>query len=84
MRAASSFTVADNISQAGSSVLSAMSAVPGVTVGQEGKVELRGSDKVLVLIAGVQRKGRRDGRRRDAPGERRSHHAARRPARERR
>lgn len=41
-----------NISQAGGSVLSAMSAVPGVTVGQEGKVELRGSDKVLVLIDG--------------------------------
>ena len=48
------FTVAENISQLGGSVLQAMSTVPGVTVGQEGKVELRGSDKVLVLIDGKQ------------------------------
>jgi outer membrane receptor protein involved in Fe transport len=48
------FTVADNISQSGGSVLQAMSTVPGVTVGQEGKVLLRGSDKVVVLIDGQQ------------------------------
>jgi outer membrane receptor protein involved in Fe transport len=48
------FTVADNISQAGGSVLQAMSTVPGVTVGQDRKVELRGSDKVMVLIDGKQ------------------------------
>ena len=48
------FTVADNISQVGGSVLGAMSTVPGVTVGQDGKVELRGSDKVLVLVDGKQ------------------------------
>ena len=49
-----SFTVADNISQSGGSVLQAMSAVPGVTVGQDGKILLRGSDKVVVLIDGKQ------------------------------
>lgn len=48
------FTVADNISQLGGSVLQAMSTVPGVTVGQDKKVELRGSDKVMVLIDGKQ------------------------------
>jgi outer membrane receptor protein involved in Fe transport len=48
------FTVADNISQAGGSVLQAMSTVPGVTVGQDGKVQVRGSDKVVVLIDGKQ------------------------------
>ena len=48
------FTVADNISQTGGSVLQAMSTVPGVTVGQDGKVEVRGSDKVVVLIDGKQ------------------------------
>lgn len=48
------FSVGDNISQAGGSVLQAMSTVPGVTVGQDGKVLLRGSDKVVVLIDGRQ------------------------------
>jgi hypothetical protein len=48
------FTVADNVSQAGGSVLQAMSTVPGVTVSQEGTVQLRGSDKVAVLIDGKQ------------------------------
>lgn len=48
------FTVADNISASGGSVLQAMSTVPGVTMAQGGKVELRGSDKVLVLIDGKQ------------------------------
>ncbi len=48
------FTVADNVSSAGGSALQAMSTVPGVTVSQEGKVEVRGSDKVLVLIDGKQ------------------------------
>jgi len=48
------FTVADNISQSGGSVHQAMSTVPGVTVGQDGKVQVRGSDKVVVLIDGKQ------------------------------
>ena len=48
------FSVSDNISQAGGSVLQAMSTVPGVTIGQDGKVLVRGSDKVVVLIDGKQ------------------------------
>lgn len=48
------FAVADNLSQSGGSVLQAMSNLPGVTVGQDGKVQLRGSDKVAVLIDGKQ------------------------------
>ncbi len=48
------FTVSDNISQSGGSVLQAMSTLPGVTVGQDGKLQLRGSDKVAVLIEGKQ------------------------------
>ncbi|WP_310572458.1 TonB-dependent receptor [Gemmatimonas sp.] len=49
-----SFTVSDNISQSGGSVLQAMSTLPGVTVAQDGKVQVRGSDKVVVLIDGKQ------------------------------
>ncbi len=48
------FTVADNVSQSGGSVLQAMSMVPGVTVGQEGTVQLRGSERVVILIDGKQ------------------------------
>ncbi|MCC6927580.1 MAG: TonB-dependent receptor [Gemmatimonadaceae bacterium] len=48
------FTVSDNVTQSGGSVLQAMSTVPGVTVGQDGKLLLRGSDKVVVLIDGKQ------------------------------
>jgi outer membrane receptor protein involved in Fe transport len=47
------YQVADNIAQAGGSVLQAMAALPGVTI-QDGKVQLRGSDKVAVLIDGKQ------------------------------
>lgn len=47
------FSVADNISQGGGSVLQAMQNLPGVTV-QDGKVLLRGNDKVAVLIDGKQ------------------------------
>ena len=47
-------TVADNFSQTGGSVLQAMSTLPGVTVGEGGKVLIRGSDQVLVLIDGKQ------------------------------
>lgn len=48
------YSLQDNISQSGGSVLEAMRNLPGVTVDQEGKVLLRGSDKVLVLIDGRQ------------------------------
>ncbi|MGC4057406.1 MAG: TonB-dependent receptor [Chitinophagaceae bacterium] len=47
------YSVADNISQAGASVLQSMQNLPGITV-QDGKVQLRGSDKVAVLIDGRQ------------------------------
>lgn len=48
------FNIEDNIAQAGGSVLDAMKTMPGVTVDQEGKVLLRGSDKVMILIDGKQ------------------------------
>lgn len=47
------FSLAENITQAGSSALEAMKNLPGVTV-QDGKVQLRGSDKIMVLIDGKQ------------------------------
>ncbi len=47
------YTLSDNPSQSGGSVLQAMQNLPGVTA-QEGKLELRGSDKVTVLIDGKQ------------------------------
>ena len=49
-----SFSLDDNLSQSGGSVLEAMKNLPGVTVTQEGKVMLRGSDQVSVLIDGKQ------------------------------
>jgi outer membrane receptor protein involved in Fe transport len=49
-----SFNMEDNIAQSGGSVLDAMKTLPGVTFDQEGKVVLRGSDKVVVLIDGKQ------------------------------
>ncbi|MFD1257175.1 TonB-dependent receptor domain-containing protein [Mucilaginibacter terrae] len=48
------YAVADNISQGGGSVLQAMKNLPGITATQDGKLELRGSDKVAVLIDGKQ------------------------------
>ena len=47
------FSVDDNVSQSGGSVLQSMQNLPGVTV-QDGKVQLRGNDKVAVLIDGKQ------------------------------
>lgn len=48
-----SFKVEDNISQSGGSVLQSMQNLPGITV-QDGKVQLRGNEKVTVLIDGKQ------------------------------
>ena len=48
------FSLAENISQAGGSALEAMKNLPGITVGQDGKLQLRGSDKVMILIDGKQ------------------------------
>ncbi|WP_445733642.1 TonB-dependent receptor domain-containing protein [Mariniflexile sp.] len=47
------FSLKDNINQSGGSVLQAMQNLPSVTV-QDGKIQLRGSDKVTVLIDGKQ------------------------------
>jgi outer membrane receptor protein involved in Fe transport len=47
------FSLKDNMSQSGGSVLQAMQNLPSVTV-QDGKVQLRGNDKVTVLIDGKQ------------------------------
>lgn len=47
------FSIADNITQRGGSVLQSMQSLPGVTL-HDGKVQLRGNDKVMVLIDGEQ------------------------------
>jgi len=48
------YSLADNIAQASGSLLDAMRGLPGVTVDQEGRVLLRGSDRVAILIDGKQ------------------------------
>ena len=47
------FSISDNISQSGGTVLQAMQNLPGVSV-QDGKILLRGNDKITVLIDGKQ------------------------------
>jgi outer membrane receptor protein involved in Fe transport len=47
------FTPGNNLAQSGGSVLQVMQNLPGVTL-QDGKVQLRGNDKVAVLIDGKQ------------------------------
>lgn len=47
------YSLADNISQSGGSVLQSMQNLPGVSV-QDGKVQLRGNERVTVLIDGKQ------------------------------
>lgn len=49
-----SFSVADNISQSGGSLLQVMKNLPGITTDQDGKVSIRGNDKVVVLLDGKQ------------------------------
>jgi hypothetical protein len=48
------FDIADNLSQAGGSLLQAVQNLPGVTITQEGQLQLRGSSRVTVLIDGKQ------------------------------
>ena len=48
-----SFAVDNNIAQTGGSILQVMQNLPGVTV-QEGKINLRGSSQVAVLVDGKQ------------------------------
>ncbi|MBX3239882.1 MAG: TonB-dependent receptor [Chitinophagaceae bacterium] len=47
------YSLSDNVSQRGGSVLQSIQNLPGVTV-QDGKVQLRGNDKVTILIDGKQ------------------------------
>lgn len=47
------FSLKDNLSQSGGSVLQVMQNLPSITV-QDGKIQLRGSDKVTILIDGKQ------------------------------
>ena len=48
------FKVEDNISQSGGSLLQVMQNLPGVTITQHGTVQIRGSEKIAVLIDGRQ------------------------------
>lgn len=48
------YSIGANISQSGGSALQALKNLPSVTTTQDGKVELRGSDKVAILIDGKQ------------------------------
>lgn len=48
------YTVTENIAQGGGSLLQAMQNLPGITVGQEGTIQLRGSSRVTILIDGKQ------------------------------
>jgi len=47
------YSVADNLSQSGGSALQAMENLPGISI-VDGKLYLRGSDKVIILIDGKQ------------------------------
>jgi len=48
------FQISDNLTQSGGSLLEAMKNLPGITLGEDGRVQLRGSDKVMVLVDGKQ------------------------------
>ncbi len=48
------FSMKENFALGSGSVLDALKGMPGVTIDQEGKVLLRGSDKVAILIDGKQ------------------------------
>ena len=48
------FSMENNIARSGGSVLDALRGLPGVTIDQDGRVLLRGSDKVAILMDGKQ------------------------------
>lgn len=48
------FDIATNSSQAGGSVLQALQNLPSVSISQDGKITIRGSERVAVLIDGKQ------------------------------
>ena len=47
------YALDDNISQSGGSILQSLNNLPGVTT-QEGQVQLRGNDQIMILIDGKQ------------------------------
>lgn len=47
------YALDNNVSQSGGSILQSMSNLPGITI-QDGQVQLRGNNKVMVLIDGKQ------------------------------
>jgi outer membrane receptor protein involved in Fe transport len=47
------FTVEDNVSQGGGSVLQSMQNLPGITT-QDGQIQLRGNNQVMILMDGKQ------------------------------
>ncbi len=48
------YSLSSNISQAGGSVLESVKNIPGITVDENGKLKLRGSEKVTILVDGRQ------------------------------
>lgn len=48
------FSVTDNVSQSGGSLLQVMKNLPGITTDQDGKVSIRGNDRVVTLVDGKQ------------------------------
>lgn len=48
------FSMADQISQSGGSVLQTLKNLPGISIDADGKLQLRGSNKVAILIDGKQ------------------------------
>ena len=50
----STFSLDGNAARAGGSALDALKTLPGVTIEQDGKVRLRGSDRVIILEDGRQ------------------------------
>ncbi len=49
-----SYSLQDNISQLGGSVLQAIQNLPGITIDRDGKIYLRGSENVAILLDGKQ------------------------------
>lgn len=48
------FNVSENINQSGGSLLQVLRNLPGITTSEDGKVLLRGSDRVMILADGKQ------------------------------
>ncbi len=48
------YNLNDNVAQATGSLADVMRTLPGITVEQDGRIQLRGSDRVVILIEGKQ------------------------------